>query len=117
VVSSEDNISLLAGDNLFANDDCGGSDSSEAVDVTSADELGNITLFERARFIGKGGVVTNNLIDRNASGEGNSTLEVLGLLAVECFLDVLMDHGVNSLADGVDIGTFNQKGKSVLESG
>ena len=48
--------------------------------------------------------MTNHVVDGNASGECNSTLKLLGLLGVVDLLELGINFGINSLADGINIG-------------
>ena len=61
--------------------------------------------------------MTHDVVDGDAGGEGDSSLEALGLLAGEHFLHFLLDEGVDCLANRVDICTWNGELDSLCESG
>lgn len=44
------------------------------------------------------------MVDRDARGEGDTSLEILAFLASESFLNFLFDHGVDSSTNSRDIG-------------
>jgi hypothetical protein len=115
VVGGKKNISLagLAG----ANNNGVGSNGSKAVDVATGNDLDHIAVLDGDTLVGKGGEVTNHVIDRNASGEGNSTLKLLGLLGVVDLLELDINFGINSLADGVNIGVNLAELDSLGKSG
>jgi len=47
--------------------------------------------------------MSTNVVDRDASREGNTSLELLGFLVVEDLLEFLLNEVVALLADLVDI--------------
>ena len=71
--------------------------------------FGDITVSELTALISEGGVVTHDVVDRDASGEGDSTLEVLALFARESLLNLFFNHGIDSTTDGGDVGSGNTK--------
>ena len=57
--------------------------------------------------------MTHDVVDRDASGEGDTTLEVLALFAGESLLDLFFNHGINGTTDGGDVGAGNTKFRSL----
>ena len=53
--------------------------------------------------------VAHDVVDGDAGGEGDASLEVLALLARESLLHLFFDHGVDRLADGGDVGPRDRK--------
>ena len=47
--------------------------------------------------------MAHNLVDRDAGGESDTPFEILGFLGRKGLLDFLFNHGVNCLANGVDV--------------
>ena len=47
--------------------------------------------------------MAHDLVDRDASGECNTTLKVLALLGGESLLDLFLNHGIDRAADRGDI--------------
>lgn len=53
--------------------------------------------------------MTHHVVNGDASGESNSSLEVLGFLRGESLLDLFFDHGIDSLADGGNISSWDSE--------
>ena len=49
--------------------------------------------------------MAHDVIDGDARGERDTTLQVLALLAGKGLLDLLLNHGIDRVADSCDIGT------------
>jgi hypothetical protein len=58
--------------------------------------------------------VSNNVIDWNASWECNTTLQLLGLLAIKNFLSFLLDKLIGWLANWVNISANNRQRQCLL---
>ena len=78
--------------------------------------FGNITISELGALVKKRRVVAHNVVNGDASGESNTTLQVLALLASVGLLDLLLDHGVDGGANGGDIGADHAELRSLLEA-
>jgi len=64
-----------------------------------------------------GGEVAGNLVDGQAAGESNTSIELLGLLVREHLGELLLNEGIDLSANGGDIGSVDGKGDGFLESG
>ena len=51
--------------------------------------------------------MAHHVVDRDAGGEGHTTLQLLALLAGEGLLDLLLNHRVNSCAHRGDVGAWD----------
>ena len=114
VVGGVDHVSLclvslgVANDNSVSRGDC------EAVNVGTANELSNITSLHFNRVGFHGGEVADHVVKRDAGGESDATLNLLGLLAVVDFVEFFLDVLVTSLADSVNVGVNLNEGDKQL---
>ena len=53
--------------------------------------------------------MAHDVVHRDASGESDSSLEVLALLGSESFLHFFLNHSIDSAANSSDIGAWNGK--------
>ena len=51
--------------------------------------------------------MTHEVVNRDAGGEGHTTLELLALLASESLFDLLLDHVVDGTANRGNVGTWD----------
>ena len=58
-----------------------------------------------------------NLVDRDASRECDSSLELLGFLVAENLEEFLINECIDSSTDSLDIGAFNTLGNSKFQCG
>ena len=78
--------------------------------------FGDVAFLKLSALIEERRVVAHHVVDRDARGEGNTTLKILALLAGVSFLDFLFNHGIDSAADCGDIGAWNGKLNSFGEA-
>ena len=71
--------------------------------------LGDVAVLELRALVNKRRVVAHDVVDRDARGEGNTTLKVLALLASESLLHLLLDHRIHSSANCRNIGSWYGK--------
>ena len=53
--------------------------------------------------------MAHDVVDRDASREGNATLKVLALLACESLLNFLFNHGIDGATNCRNISAWNGK--------
>lgn len=117
IVSSFDSIGS-AGTRLTITDNNGVSSvNCETIDVGTANNLGDLTSLEDSRLISKGGVVPDNIVDGDAAGEGNTTINLLGLLTIIDFLEFSFNKSVYLLTNSIDISFRFAKRDSMLHCG
>lgn len=75
--------------------------------VLSDLHFGDISLLELSALVKEGRVVAHDVVNRDAGGEGDTTLDVLALLAVVRLSDFVLDHGVDRVAHCRDVGSRN----------
>ena len=51
--------------------------------------------------------MAHNVVDGDAGGESNTTLELLALLAGESLLHFFLNHGINGVADSGNVGAWD----------
>lgn len=115
-MGSKDDVSLGATDLSASNNNSVGSVGGKPVNVGSDNNLGNITFFECVRFVGYGGEVTHNVVDRDATGEGDTSLHLLGLLGTKDLFDFFFDLCIDGLADGINVSSWYRELNGLLES-
>ena len=59
--------------------------------------------------------MAHDVVHGDAAGEGDTALELLGLLAGESLLDFSLDELVDGLADGVDVSSVHTKSDGLFE--
>ena len=69
--------------------------------------FGDISFSEDLALVNEGREVTHHVVHRDASGECDTTLKVLALLAGESLLDLFLNHSINSAADGGNISAWD----------
>jgi len=105
IVSSFDRVSSTRGSLAITNNNGVGSGGTEAINLGTNADLGNITSSKLGGLVLERGVVTNNVVDRDASGESNTTIDLLCLLTVVNFLELLLNVCIDSLAHLVKVST------------
>lgn len=78
--------------------------------------LGDISIGKSMRLVAQWREVSHDLVHRDASWESDSLLHVLGLLASVGLLALLLDHLIDLLAHGVDVGPRHAKFDSLGEA-
>ena len=78
--------------------------------------LGDVAVLELRALVNQRRVVAHDVVDRDARGEGNTTLEVLALLARKSLLNFLFDHCIDSAADSRNICAWNGKFLGLCEA-
>ena len=76
----------------------------------------DIALSEDNALVHKGREVAHDVVNGDASGESNTSLEVLAFLGSESLLDLFFDHGIDSLADSSNISSWDGKLNSLCEA-
>lgn len=109
VVSGENNVSssILGG---TTNDNGVGSDGGVAIEMGTDIDGDDILGLEGNGVLSKGGEMAGDLVDREASGESNTTLVALSLFLVENLGDLIFDESINLSADSRDITADNTLG-------
>lgn len=80
IPGGQNHISLAACDCAITHNDSCGSIRSIAIEVGTADDFSDISFLKYLALIEKWRVVAHHVVDRDASGEGNTTLKMLALL-------------------------------------
>lgn len=75
-----DGISLSSCDLTLSNSNCSCSIGSISIDVGSTHNFCNITLLKLGGFITEWRIMSHDMINGDASWEGNTSLKILGLL-------------------------------------
>ena len=114
VISSQNNIGLLSV-GLSSDNDGVSAVGSVAVNVGSKLNLDDVFGLKFGGVISAWGEVSADLVDRDASWECNTSLELLRFLIAEGLLQLLHNEIVNSSANGRDVGAINAKGDCLLE--
>lgn len=104
VVSSFDRVSSAGLGLTIANNNGVGSVDSEAINMSTTNNLGNLTSFKDSGLILERAVVTNDVVDGDAAGECNTTVDLLGLLSIVDLLKLGLNEGINLLANIMDVG-------------
>lgn len=60
--------------------------------------------------------MAHDVVNRDASGESDTTLQMLALLAGESLLDLLFAHSIDRVADSCNISTDNAELRSLSEA-
>lgn len=109
-VDGNGNVVLGAGGlvGLGGSDNTGeGGVGSPSSNVASGDNFADITVDKLDGLLLEGRVVANNVVDGHASGEGESSLSLLGFLGVVNFSNSLDKERIDSLADGPNTSICN----------
>lgn len=61
--------------------------------------------------------MTHDMVDRDASREGNSTFEFLALLAGESLFHLVLNHVIDGVADSGDISAWDSEFLGLEEAG
>lgn len=109
VVCSKDRIGLTALCGT-ANDEGVSSQGGEAIHVSTEVDADEIAVLEGGAVLGHGGIMAADLVNSEAGGESNTTLEVLALLACAKLVRLGLDERVNLLAHGGDVSASNGLG-------
>lgn len=113
-VGSVDHVGLLGISLVVTNDHRVGGVSSKAIDVSTTLNLSDIAILHLAGLVLEGREVSHDIVEGDAGGHGNTTLDLLGLLTVVNLGQFLSDEGINFLANLVDIGIWLDKTLSML---
>lgn len=111
VVCRKDHISLTALGGT-ADDEGVSSQGGEAIHVGTEVDAHEIAVLQGGAVLGHGRVMAADLVDGEASGESNATLEVLALLTGAKLVSLSFDESVNLLAHGGDVSASNGLGDS-----
>lgn len=117
VVSSSNSISSAGTCFTIANNNGVSSVNCETIDVGTANNLSDFTSLKYGRLVSKRRVVADNVVDGDTAWEGNTAIDLLGLLTIVDLLEFSFDKSINLLADGVDISFRFAKRDSMLHSG
>ena len=79
--------------------------------------FGDITVLQLRALINQRRVVAHDVVNRDASGESNASLQLFALLASESLLHFFLNHVVDGVADGGDIGARDSEFASLFEAG
>ena len=71
---------------------------------TSYLHFGDVSILKNGALVQERRVVAHDVVDADASREGNASLELLALLACKGLLDFVLNHGVNGGAHSGDVG-------------
>ena len=115
VVGSPDSVGSTRSSLVSNNDGVGGVDS-KAVDVCTTHNLCDLTSLEDSRLILQGAVVTHNVVDRDATGESDTAIDLLGFLTVVDLLQFSLDVSIDLLAHLVDVSLGLAQGNGMLHS-
>mmetsp|Transcript_32561 Transcript_32561/g.59086 ORF Transcript_32561/g.59086 Transcript_32561/m.59086 type:complete len:252 (-) Transcript_32561:56-811(-) len=114
---SLDDVGGLTSDGgiTFLDDNGVGNNGSEAINVAAKIDLNNVTVAELSRIFLSGGEMANDTVDRDASGESNTLLNLLALVN----LSNKLGHEVVTSATEVDnlgssLAKRNNKGDGLV---
>ena len=79
--------------------------------------FGDIAFLKLGALIEEGREVAHDVVDRDAGRESDTTLELLALLAGESLLDFFLNHAVDGVADGGNVGAWDSQLTGLLEAG